>query len=48
MTAGSTTANINAQLASAGHITGKVTNPGGTGIADVDVTAYSLQNGAWD
>ena len=36
------------ELASAGHITGKVTNPGGTGISDIDVTAYSLRNGVWE
>ena len=48
MTAGSTTANINAQLASAGHITGKVTNPGGTGISDIDVTATPSRDGVWD
>ncbi len=48
VTAGATTANINASLALPGHITGRVTNPGGSAIADVDVTAYSLQDGYWD
>ena len=38
-----TVANIDAELDDGSHITGKVTNPGGTGIADVAVVAYSLQ-----
>jgi hypothetical protein len=40
VTAGSTTANIDATLAPAGHITGRVTNPSGTGIQDIQVTVY--------
>ena len=48
VTAGSTTPSINAQLAVAGHIKGKVTNSGNIGIFDVGVTAYSLQDGYWD
>jgi hypothetical protein len=31
----------------AGHISGKVTDPDGSGIADIDVVAYSFSDGAW-
>lgn len=45
--AGSITSGKDATLASGGHITGRVTNPGGTGIEDVYVDAYVFENGEW-
>ena len=38
----------NAELAAASHITGRVTNTGGTGIKNVDVEAYTLVDGDWE
>jgi len=45
--AGSTTSNINATLAPAGHITGKITNSKGIGIAHAEAEAYALTDGSW-
>jgi len=38
-----TVSKIDAELDAGAHLTGKVTKPDGTGIADVDVVAYELQ-----
>ena len=40
VTAGSTTAGIDAVLAAGGHITGSVTNAGHAGLAGIQVTVY--------
>ena len=50
MTAGSTTTGIDAVLAAAGHVTGKVSNAGGSGLADIGVTVYQWSdiNDDWD
>ena len=46
--AGKTKANINATLVTAGHISGTVKNALGSGLADIDVTAYQPNGfGAW-
>lgn len=44
VTAGATASGKNAELAIAGHITGKVTAPGGVGLAEIEVSAYQLVN----
>ena len=41
-----TVAGKNAQLATASHITGKVTGPGGTGLSNVSVSAYQKAPGS--
>ena len=50
VTAGATTSGRDASLAVGGHITGAVTAPDGTGLADVEVAAYrwSPLSGSWD
>ena len=49
VTAGATTDNIDAELASAGHITGTVTaEAGGAPIADMQVTVYKLYQDGGD
>jgi hypothetical protein len=40
VTAGSTTAGIDAVLAPTGHVAGRVTSAGGNGLADIEVVAY--------
>lgn len=49
VTAGSTTSGVDAQLALAGHITGKLTDAGLAGLANVDVEAYQSDgSGGWN
>jgi len=49
VTVGATTANINARLAVAGHVTGTVTNASGAGLGGIWVTAYRANAfGYWD
>jgi 5-hydroxyisourate hydrolase-like protein (transthyretin family) len=49
VTAGSTTADIDAVLAPTGHVAGRVTGAGGSGLADIEVVAYQWSDvfGAW-
>ena len=42
--AGTTVTGKNAELVPAAHITGKVTKSGGTGLEDIEVTAYEFVN----
>ncbi len=48
VTAGATTAGKNAQLGEAAHITGRLTNQGGSGVATGYVFAYRLQGGSYE
>ena len=49
-TAGATTTGIDVVLAAAGHVTGKVSNAGGIGLAGIGVTVYQWSdiNDDWD
>ncbi|MCX6583419.1 MAG: carboxypeptidase regulatory-like domain-containing protein [Candidatus Aminicenantes bacterium] len=46
VTAGQTTADINAQLAAGGSISGRVTDENGNGVANVWVTIFNSNNGS--
>ncbi|WP_177428148.1 carboxypeptidase-like regulatory domain-containing protein, partial [Candidatus Venteria ishoeyi] len=48
VTAGNTVSDIDAQLATAGHITGTVTNSAGTAIQDIWVSAYAWDGNSWN
>jgi len=48
VTDGATTANINAVLGTYGHITGKVENAAGVGLADIHVTASQSGGDCWN
>lgn len=47
VTSGLTTPGVNAVLAPASHVTGRVTDPSGLGISDIDVTAWVF-DAQWD
>lgn len=48
VTAGGTTTNIDAILEAASHITGQVTSPDGSPLANISATAYQYTDGQWE